>query len=78
MLAALPWTGRFPKPTRNNDAKADIHNGTNTDIHNGMKVDIYAKTSEKQTFILTGVAVEVGGGGAKNCIGTPDVEMSGF
>jgi len=43
-----------------------------------MKVDIYAKTSEKQTFILTGVAVEVGGGGAKNCIGTPDVEMSGF
>ena len=60
------------KTCKNNDTKADIHNGTNADIHNGTKANIHAKTSEKRTFILTGVAVGVGGGGAENSTGTPD------
>jgi len=62
-LAARPLNREVYKTCKKqNVSKADIHNGTNADIHNGTKANIYAKTSEKQTFILT---VGVGGGGAE-------------
>ena len=71
-MAAPPLNREVYKTCKNNGTKADIHNGTNADIHNGTKANIHAKTSEKRTFILTGVAVGVGGGGAENSTGTPD------